>query len=558
MKKIILVLVASVLIGGPVHATTNKQLTMGTEQEFDNLNPLIAQQAATFYMVHMYQRTLTTIDADWRWICALCVTMPTFENGLVKKVVENGKEKLLVTWEINPKAKWGDGVPVTGEDIKFSWQVGISPDVAVGEKEVYDRVEVIQVNPKNPKQFTMKFKEPRYDFYQLGTFYIVPKHLEEKIFNATKGQMGVYEKQTNFVTNPTLPGLYDGPYMVSEVKLGSHVMLIPNPSFYGEKPKIQKIVCQLISSSQALEANIRSGAIDMISETASFMLDQALSMQKRATPADPFLVQFRDGSIYEHIDLNLRNPLLQDVRVRKALLYGADREKLTQALFEGKQKVALHIMHPLDTYYYTEDVVLYPYSPDKAKQLLEEAGWKMGPDGIRQKEGKKLTFTLMSTAQNKTRELVEVFLQNEWKKIGVEINIKNQPARVFFGATIRKGPWPDMGMFAWISSPDNVPLSTMHSKNIPSAANGFNGQNWSAYKNVKVDRILDATLKEFDPAKRKQMMRDALYVSTDDAATVPLYYRSDLAVVPKNLKNFRITGHQFYSTENIEKWDLGD
>lgn len=556
MKKILVLLAVTVVALNVGAAEKKKELVTGETQEFEALNPLIAQMVATYYINGMVNRTLTTMDASWKWVPLLATKIPTFENGMVKKIQENGKEKMLVQWEIPENAKWGDGTPLTGYDVQFSWEVASAPEVSVGEKEVYTAVEEIKVDPQHPNQFTMKFDKPRWDYYQqMGTFYIIPKHLEEAVFKKTKGQIGAYEKQTLYVTNPTNPGLYFGPYVVKEVKLGSHVILERNPFFYGKQASIERIVFKLIPNSQVLEANLRSGAINMISEASDFTLDQALSLEKRATPQDAFAVHYQQGTTFEHIDVNLHDPILKDVRVRKALMYGMDRDKMIQALFEGKYSKALHRVHPRDRNF-TSDVNLYPYDPSKAMKLLEDAGWKVGPDGFRQKGGKGLEVVLMTTAENKLRSLVEVFLQNEWKKIGVKTVIKNEPARVFFGETVRKGNFPQLVLFAWVSSPENPPKSVLHSKNIPTQENGFNGQNTGGYVNKKIDKILDTIDGTFDANKRDKLIAELLKIEMEELPTFPLYYRAQIAVLPKNLKGYEITGHQFQSSNFVETWDL--
>jgi peptide/nickel transport system substrate-binding protein len=287
--------------------------------------------------------------------------------------------------------------------------------------------------------------------------------------------------------------------------------------------------------------------------------DQALAFEKRAA-RDPqlkakFKTIFEDGMVYEHIDFQLNNPILKDIRVRQALTYGVDRDKLVQALFEGRQKKALSNIHPRDEYY-TADVTTYDYDPAKAMKLLEEAGFKKGSSGYFEKNGKKLSFTLMTTAQNKTRELVEVFLQEQWKRIGVELTINNEPARVFFGETVRKGQYPAMAMFAWISSPDNPPRSTLHSSQIPTKANGYSGQNSNSWSNPTVDKLLDDIMKEFDKKKRTEMMAKVQQIYTKELPTLSLYTRAELAVVPTSLKGFKITGHQFYSSNSVENWSI--
>ena len=561
-KKAIIVLALVALFSGSLaHAKpTNKQFVIGMSQEFETLNPIFMQMLASVYMHNLSGRTLTTIDADWKWVCLLCTEIPTFENKKLRFEKIDGKKKLVADWEIKEGAKWGDGTPLTAHDFAFTVNVVKSPNVATPEKEVYTMFENITVDKENPRKFRAVYDEERYAYYQLGTTYILPKHIEEPIWNKTKDQMGAYEKQTTYNMNSTNPGLYSGPYVISEVKPGSHIVYKRNPHFYGSKAKIDRIIVKVVSNTQALEANLLSGTIDMISELG-IKLDQAMALEKRIAKnsklKNRIAVQYRQGCTYEHINLNLENPILKDLRVRQALLYSLDRDKLVQGLFENKQKKALHSIHPLDPYF-SDDVIKYPYDPKKAGSLFDAAGWKMGKDGYRSKNGKKMAIEIISTAGDKTRENVEVFLQNQWKKVGVDLKIKNQPARVFFSQTVQKAKYEGMTLFAWSSSPDNPPYSILQSKYIPTAANGHAGQNSGKWRNKKVDEALEKIRSEFDEKVRKQLMRTVQYEYTKEVPVIPLYMRASIAVVPTNLKNFRITGHQFMSTQDVENWDLAN
>lgn len=288
-------------------------------------------------------------------------------------------------------------------------------------------------------------------------------------------------------------------------------------------------------------------------------LDQALAFEKKVKAENlGYVVSFQPSAVYEHIDLNLENPLLKDIRVRKALNYSINREELVNSLFEGKQNPAIHSVTPKDPWY-TDDpkkVTIYKYSPREAEKLLDEAGWKMGSDGIRTKDGKKLSFTLMTTAGNKTRELVQVYLQNKWKQVGIEVSAKNEPARVFFGETTKKRAFDSMALFAWVSSPENSPKSTYTTKNIPTAKNGWSGQNYMSWSNKKVDDLLEKLDLEFKHENRVEMIHEVLKYYTDEVPVLPLYYRSDVAVIPQQLKGHRLTGHQYPETNEVEKWTL--
>ncbi len=537
----------------------NGELKIGISQEFENLNPLIMSMVATTYIHYFAMRSLVNLNAEGKWYPQMAKSIPTIENGQAKFVTVNGKKTIEAVWEILDKAQWGDGTPLTCADFEFGWTVAKSPLVSVGEKEIYTQVEKIAWDPKTPKICTFTYEKAKWDFNHLPQFYPLPKHIEEPIFKKYGKEKEGYEHNSAYVKNPTNPGLYYGPYLISEVKLGSHVTLTPNPKYYGDQPNIKKVIIKLIPNTGTLEANLRSQTIDKIS-SLGLTLDQALAFEKKvAAEKLPYVVAFQPSNTYEHIDLNLDNPILKDVKVRKALVYGLNREDLVKALFEGKQIVAFHALAPMDPWYTADPskIVVYRYSKREANKLLDEAGWKMGADGVRTKGGQRLSLSFMTTAGNKTRELVQVFLKDQWKQIGVEVIIRNEPGRVFFGETTRKRQFPAMAMYAWMSNPENTPRAQFGSKSVPTKENGFSGQNYPNWKNAKVDELIDKLDLEFDSAKRTAIAQEIMKYYTDEVPVIPLYYRSDVAVIPANMTGFRMPGHQFSETNMAETWSLG-
>ena len=210
-------------------------------------------------------------------------------------------------------------------------------------------------------------------------------------------------------------------------------------------------------------------------------------------------------------------------------------------------------MNPLDAGYNNE-TPHYRYDPAKAGQLLDDAGWRAGPDGIhRDGQGNKLSLELMTTAGNRSRELVEQVVQSQWRKIGIDIRIKNEPARVLFGETVPHRRF-DMAMYAWISSPENVPRSILHSSEIPNEGNGFAGQNASGFKNDAMDHLIDALEIELDRDKRNALWAEAQRLYAAELPSLPLYFRSDVFILPKWLGGIRPTGSQSPTTLWITDW----
>lgn len=562
MKKAMSLILSLALFGAPLHssaALSNDELKIGISQEFENLNPIIASMLATTYMYSLVGRALTTIDANGKWIPQLAVSIPTIEAKTAKLITVDGKKTVQATWEIKESARWSDGQPVICADFQLARDIAASPFVTTGEKETYTQIAKIDIDPKNPKKCTFTYDKARWDFYALSRTYPMPSHLEKKVFEQYGAQKEGYEKNTNYVKNPTMAGLYNGPYQITEVKLGSHVIFGINPYFYGKPAKIKKILIKVIPNTGTLEANLRSGTIDTVS-SLGFTFDQALAFDKKVKSEKlPYRVEFKPSLTYEHVDMNLDNPILKDVRVRKALVYALNRPELSKALFEGKQSPALHNLAPIDPWYTADPkkITIYKYSKKDAAALLDEAGWKLNEkEGVRYKDGKKLSLQFMTTAGNKTREVVQTFLQSQWKQVGIEIVIKNEPARVFFGETMNKRKFQALAMYAWISAPESSPRSTLHSTSIPSDKNGFSGQNYPAWSNSKVDTLIEELESEFSYKKRVDLAQQILKIYTDEVPAIPLYYRSDIAVPPLALKNFRLTGHQYSETNDAESWEI--
>src|SRR5262249_34040591 len=147
------------------------------------------------------------------------------------------------------------------------------------------------------------------------------------------------QKQTTFSRAPATPGLFNGPFMITDYKSGQQVVLEPNPHWAGTKPGFKRIVLRLIENTAALQANLLSGDVDMVAgEGVGLTIDQAIALRKQNP--DKFEYIFKPSLTYEHIDLKSDNPILADIKVRRALLIGIDRQTLVDRLFEGMQPVA--------------------------------------------------------------------------------------------------------------------------------------------------------------------------------------------------------------------------
>ena len=383
---------------------------------------------------------------------------------------------------------------------------------------------------------------------------IIPEPTEGPLYAKASGP-GEYIKQTAYNRAPTVPGLYNGPYLITGYQSGAQVVLEANPHWSGQQPAFKRIVIRLIENTAALQANLLSGDVDMVpGEGVGLTIDQVIALQKQYP--DRFAYIFRPSLTYEHLDLQKDNPILADLRVRQALLVALDRQTLVQKLFEGKQPVATSWVNPLDPNY-TRDVPTYGYDPPKAKALLTEAGWKPASGGVcRNAAGEPLSIQLSTTAGNRLRELVEGVLQNQWKAACVDVTIKNEPARTLFGETLKHRAYPGMVMYAWSSAPRLSPRRQLGSDQIPSAANNYGGSNWIAFSDPRMDADIAAAETELDSEKQVEIWADMQRIYAEQLPVLPLYYRADDHVVPTWLKGFAATGSSMTSLW-AEAWHPG-
>ena len=430
----------------------------------------------------------------------------------------------------------------------FTYEVGKHPESGISNAELYRRI--LSIDVVDDKTFTMHFDRVEFAYNAINDFHLLPEHVERAAFATPSA----YRNRTAYAVEPTNPGLYFGPYRVASLEPGAEIVLERNPTWWGKPPAFQRIVLRAIENTAALEANLLSGAVDYVAGELGLTLDQALAFEKRH--GDRFDVLYKPVLFYEHVDLNLDNPVLADRRVRQALLYALDRDTLVQQLFAGKQVVAHSMMSPLD-WVYSDDIPHYAHDLQKAAALLDAAGWPLGADGLRRNAaGAALSLELMTTAGDRTRELVEQVLQSQWKRVGIDIRIRNEPARVFFGQTVSERRFPDMALFAWLSAPEHVPRTTLHSEMIPTAENEWTGQNYTGYRSDEMDRILDAIELELDRDKRKGMWQRIQALYAEDLPALPLYYRSQAFIFPKWLKGVTPTGHMGQSTLWVEDWRM--
>ncbi|HEY3248579.1 MAG TPA: peptide ABC transporter substrate-binding protein [bacterium] len=526
-------------------AAGRDQVVIGMSQEPDFLNPLFAEMAASVSVEATIFTSDVQRDNTWKLFPQGVAYLPNLKDGTWKL---NG-DKMTLVWKVKPR-NWSDGKPVSCGDYVFGNNVARNEQVPVVVRDLTNRISnILCTKGAAGTDITVNWKE-RYAYANLTVteYGALPRHVMEKYYRANPSKLN----EAPYGNDPAVT-VGDGAYKLVEWRKGSSITVqsVGNHPIFGT-PTIKRITWRFIPDTNALVANMLSGAIDAIG-TIGISFDQAVQLERQAQGR--FKVFFEPGLIWEHIDFNLDNPLLSDVRVRRAIAHGINREQMTQELFGGKQPVS-HTYLPPRHPGYTDAVQKYPFDQARARALLQEAGFTAGPDGVlRNAAGQRLTLEIGTTAGNRVREQVEQIIQQNLRQIGIEVTITNYPARVFFGEITNQRKFKALAMYAWVLSPTSDCDQLYTSDGIPNPSNSWAGQNYPGYKNADMDRACKAASREVDEAARNKLLNESAIIFARDLPALPLYVRASVAAAKNGLRNFtavQLSGT--YETWNINKW----
>ncbi len=541
-------LLAAFLLLSPA-AQARDTLTIGVSQFPSALHPDINPEGIKAYILAFADRSITAFDKDWRNTCLLCAELPSLSNGLARiETQPDGKPGMAVTIKLKPGLMWGDGVRLTTRDIAFTARVGADPGSGFAVLRTWGKVARVEIIDDQTAILHTTGIDTLYD--RLPD--ILPEHIEGPVYAAHHAP-GEYERNSVYNRAPTTPGLYNGPFLVTADDSNTTIVLEPNPHWTGHTPYFHRIVIKAIGNTAALQANLLSGDIDMApGDAPALTIDQVLALRKQEP--DRFSYRFRPALTYENASLNLDNPILADIRVRRALLLALNRQVMVDRLFAGMQPVASSFVNPQDPMY-AADVPVVAYDPAKARALLAEAGWRPGDDGIcRNAAGARLTLDFQTTAGNRLRELQQQVMQDQWRRACIETIVKNEPARTFFGETIKKRAFTGLAMFAWTSSISDPPRQTLSSDHIPTAANAWGGSNIMDWHSARMDADIETAETQLDPAKQRAAWSDMQHVYAEELPVLPLFFRAEAHVVPTWLHGYEPTGHVDYTSTWAEYW----
>ncbi|MDX2001573.1 MAG: ABC transporter substrate-binding protein [Chitinophagales bacterium] len=526
----------------------------------DKLNPVNSTSAGATYIEYNIFMYLLDVDKEKLEVNpSLAVARPTITK------LEEGPYKggMSLSFEIRPEAMWDNGTPVTAKDVEFTYKAVKNPMVESEQQKPYcDFLVHMDIDPANPKKFTLYTNQlsAEAEFSLGGSCYILPEYVYDpkgimrkysidelsnpanvsklkadaniiafaKEFNSEK-----YQREKGYVVGC-------GPYQFESWATGQRIILSKKANWWGDQLADKAV------NFKALPAKITYEILNDWTTAVTAMKDEGIDVERNIEAKlfsdlnknEAFKCKYEINTpqelSYVYIGMNMKNPKLQDVRVRKALAYLVNRQQIIDVLNYGFAAPTFGMIHPSKKYY-NDQLDPYNFDPSKASTLLDEAGWKDSDgDNIRDKvvNGKKeqLKLVFKYNAENPTRQRIGLFLKEQAKKIGVEIEILGKEWTVFIDETKKH----DFELFcgAWISDPiSDDPKQIWHT----SSADG--GSNYVYFGNTRSDQVIDAIRTELDESKRNEYYKEFQKIVNEEVPYIFLYTPKNRLCISKRFEN---------------------
>lgn len=399
-----------------------------------------------------------------------------------------------IVFHLRKDARWHDGAAFTAADVEFTWRAIMDGAVASPRRSDFQHVESMEVVDAHTVRVV--YRQPHAFALNAWTIGILPRHL--------LADRPAAWWTANFNRQP----VGTGPFRFAEWKTNEHIALARNAHYFRGSPHLDRIVFRIIPDRVAMRIAFQTRQIDMweVEPSAAAKLER-----------DPRVEVFSAPSLgYTFIGWNLRQPTLQDLRVRRALAHAIDVDAIIRYAIEGRGRRATGPFTPA-MWFHDGAVAPLAFDPDRARQLLAEAGWRAGPDGVLARDGRRFHLELVTNNDNQTRKDIATLVQADLRKIGVEVEVRAFEAAVFIAQVVHTRAFDGL-VLSWMlrNDPDQYPI--WHSSQA-----GPRQLNIAGYSNPRADALLDAMRTEYDPAAIKTLAAEFQRTVFEDQPYAFLY-----------------------------------
>lgn len=504
--------------GSERSAASSDRLRIAIPINPTQLNSILSQNTIEVFADGLIFNMLVTHDARHRQIPALAAVVPSLENGGVSR------DGMTLTYHLRHGVRWHDGVPFTSRDVKFTWQAIMNPRNNVVSRRGYDEIGAMET----PDDYTVvmhmkKLFPPAIDtiFAESDTpMDVLPAHLLAKYPDINHVQFNAAPVGT-------------GPYEFVRWLRGDRIVLRANPAYFGGAPNVKELTLAIIPDDNTTLAQLRSREADVAIEIPA-------AVYRGLAGVDYVIRQLVDAPVYSAVIFNVRRPPLDDVRVRQALVLGMDRATILRDDSYGTARLAVADLSPF-SWAFDSSLAPRAYDPQRAKALLDAAGWHPGPDGVRLRKGQRLSLLFVYGLGSQTVRTITAQVQQMYRPLGIDVQLKGFDYATLYAAAqsggILNGGKFDLAMYSWVSGSDPDNSSQWSCAMVPPA-----GNNVAGYCSPAMDAAQRLALSTFDRATRKRAYAQIESLLLRDAPAAFIYYQSLRYAHAAGLQNFMPNG----------------
>jgi peptide/nickel transport system substrate-binding protein len=483
---------------------------------------------------NMLGTSLTAIDPQGTEIPMIAEQFPTLENGLWKIFPDGSME---TTYRLRRDVTWHDGTPVTAPDFVLAGQVVLDPNLA-GDPKPWGRA-VESFSAPDAQTVTVRWRSPFINANTIfssglsgtGSVLPLPGHLVADAYASSPSTFFEHRYFTHSFVGT-------GPFKLESFEPSSQITLTAFDGYFLGRPKLDRIEIRMFLDANALVANILAGAVEMTLDN-SLTVDQAVQVRERWTQGT---INFRAESNGVPLWINLQNPdpaAIGDVRFRKALYHAMDRQSMVDTMQHGMSSVVDHYLSVTDPDHQAtrSKVVAYDYDPRKTAQILQTIGFSKGGDGYyRDASGRPLTeMELRSTATDELQLNVGLVTASSWESAGLKAAVLPAPEQLR-----QDREWRNTFPAFEVSRKGQTALDMvqqMHSRQVPTSANNWSGNNRSRLSDPQLDALFDRYVVTIPQAERRAIATDIFGIMTDNVYLMPTFFFQYPVMVSHQLRN---------------------
>ena len=519
----------------------SESITILYAQELDNLNPMYTSMFFAAITFDVYLSPAWNFDGDLNPQPVLVTEIPTVENGGIS---EDG---LTITLTLRDDIVWSDGEPITSEDFLFTYDMYNAPGNIPNTRYPYgvDEGVITSVEAPDERTVVVNFVEPFAPWPAILFTHVLPEHVLGPVFE-DEGTLD------NAAWNRDI-SVGSGPYVLDEWEIGSFMRFVRNENWFGSEPNLDVVIIRFIPDDEALVATLLNGEGDV-----STFIPYADAFELQDVGYEVFTVAsgYNEQWFY-NLDPELGHPALQDIRVREALGLAVNQEQITEDLLLG-------LTYPAGsqwegTPYHNPEVTAPPYDPERAMELLDEAGWvDSNDDGTRDKDGVELVLRYVTTTRG-IRVDTQAVVQQMLADVGIGVELITYPADVFFGG-FASGAAPAVGDFDIAQWSQNTqfpdPNITTYLCSMIPTEESPDGNNYRRFCDPEVDELFERQAVTTDFDERVEIFHEIVQRIADQHIFLGIWYDADLWVISDRVVGSDVNGATPFW--NIAEWDLTD